>query len=159
MKIAVAGCMGRMGREVLKQVIHGHKRNACELVGAIVHDHVDLDLGTIAGTDLIGMKPSHDAVSITQKADLIIDFTSPIASLNFAKLCSKYRKKLVCGTTGFTVKQLDELNTLAKETAIFYAANMSVGINLLAELVEKAACILEDDYDIEILEAHHNKKT
>ncbi len=158
MKITVAGCMGRMGREALKQVIHAHQRNACELVGAIVHDHVDLDLGTIAGTDLIAMKPSHDAESIIQKADLVIDFTSPVASLNFAKLCAKHAKKLVCGTTGFTFAQLKELDNLAKETTIFYSPNMSIGINLLASLVEKAACILDDEYDIEILEAHHNKK-
>ncbi len=158
MKIAVTGCMGRMGREALKQVIHAHQRNSCELVGAIVHDHVDLDLGAIAGTEAMGIKPSQDAESVIKKADVIIDFTSPIASLNFAKLCAKHNKKLVCGTTGFTSEQLNELANLAKETTIFYTANMSIGINLLAGLVEKAARILDDEYDIEIIEAHHNKK-
>lgn len=158
MKVAITGCMGRMGREVLSQAIHEHQRNHCELIGGITNDHGESDLGIIAGTSLMGLKPSQDAENIIQKADVIIDFTSPIASLKFAKLCAKYGKKLVCGTTGLTSEQLNELDSLAKETAIFYAANMSIGINLLADLVEKAARILDDEYDIEILEAHHNKK-
>jgi 4-hydroxy-tetrahydrodipicolinate reductase len=158
MKIAITGCMGRMGREVLRLAIHEHQRNHCELIGGITNDHIDFDLGIIAATDPIGLKPSQDAESIIQKADTIIDFTSPVASLKFANLCAKHGKKLVCGTTGFTLEQLKEMQRLAKETAIFHTANMSVGINLLAGLVEKAARILDEEYDIEILEAHHNKK-
>ena len=158
MKIAVTGCMGRMGREILKQVLHDHQRNACELIGGIANGHIDADLGTIAGMDLIGLKPSQDAEGTILKADVIIDFTSSIASLKFAELCAKHGKKLVCGTTGFTTEQRKELESFAKKTAILYSPNMSIGINLLASLVEKAACTLDNEFDIEILELHHNKK-
>lgn len=158
MKIAVAGCMGRMGREVLKLLIHEHKRNHCDLVGGIVNTHSEQDLGLIAGLEAFGINSSSDAESIIQNADLLIDFTSSVASIKFAKLCAKHGKKMVCGITGFTLEQHKELEELAKLTPIFYAPNMSIGINLLVGLAEKAAKTLDESFDIEIIEAHHNKK-
>ena len=93
-----------------------------------------------------------------EKSDVIIDFSSPELTLLCAKLASVYGKTLVSGTTGFTLEQKQKLRDYSSDAVIIWSSNMSIGVNLLLTLSEKVANILHDDYDIEILEAHHRNK-
>jgi 4-hydroxy-tetrahydrodipicolinate reductase len=96
--------------------------------------------------------------SAIDKGDVIIDFTFHKATMEFARTAAKYRKAMVIGTTGLTADNLAELKVLAKNFPCVQAPNMSICVNVLFKLVKKTAAILGDDYDIEIIEAHHNKK-
>lgn len=149
MKIGVVGCMGRVGSILVKEITSAHWPDL-ELAG-----------GTALPADIKGDHPffiTSDADQLFQKADAVIDFTSPKATREHAWLAAKHKTALIVGTTGLTVEDEHELEDAAKETTIVYAANMSVGVNVLLDLVEKAAQTLKDDWDIEIFEAHHKHK-
>jgi 4-hydroxy-tetrahydrodipicolinate reductase len=96
--------------------------------------------------------------SVIDKGDVIIDFTFHKATMEFARAAAKHGRAMVIGTTGLTAENLVELKELAKNFPCVQAPNMSVCVNVLLKLVKKTAALLGDDYDIEILEAHHNKK-
>src|SRR5690606_35195900 len=157
-RIAVLGCGGRMGRRLLAisletaggRVVAGTLRTGSPLEGQ--------DLGRLAGHGEIGIKATSDAEGAFGVCDVAIDFTSPQATMEHLKLAVRHRKALVVGTTGLDDEQLAELREAAREVPILYARNMSLGINLLAILVEQAARLLGPEYDIEILEMHHRHK-
>jgi 4-hydroxy-tetrahydrodipicolinate reductase len=144
LKIILSGCNGKMGR-VITDIIN--KRNDASIVAG-----VDLDLSQNGPFPVF-----NNFNDITVDADVIIDFSHPsvlTAMLDFAKA-----KKLaaVIATTGFSNEQIELINSAAKEIPVFFSFNMSLGINLLAELCRKAATVLEG-FDIEIIEKHHNQK-
>lgn len=158
MKIGIIGCSGRMGRTLLHEVIKSEK---CELSGGIDKNDSpfkDSDLGILAGLEAIGLKPSSNLEELIQKSDAIIDFTTPQSSIRCAELTAKHKKIHVIGTTGFSNDEFAKLKKLSSQTPIFWSSNMSVGVNLLFSLVEKVSGILDDDFDIEIVEMHHNRK-
>lgn len=135
MKIGVTGYKGRVGRLLVEEI---ETHQAIEFAG--------------------GIEKGDDADTLFKKADAVIDFTSPLATRKYAWLASKYKTAFVVGTTGLSVEDEGELEEAAKETPIVYAANMSVGVNILLALVEEAASRLAEDWDIEIFEAHHKHK-
>ncbi|MBQ7107840.1 MAG: 4-hydroxy-tetrahydrodipicolinate reductase [Clostridia bacterium] len=144
LKIILSGCNGKMGR-VITDIIN--KRNDAAIVAG-----VDLDISQNGPFPVF-----NNFNDITVDADVIIDFSHPAvltAMLDFAKA-----KKLaaVIATTGFSAEQIDLIKASANEIPVFFSFNMSLGINLLAELCRKAATILEG-FDIEIIEKHHNQK-
>ena len=144
LKIILSGCNGKMGR-VITDIIN--KRNDASIVAG-----VDLDISQNGPFPVF-----NNFNDITVDADVIIDFSHPsvlTAMLDFAKA-----KKLaaVIATTGFSNEQIELINSAAKEIPVFFSFNMSLGINLLAELCRKAATVLEG-FDIEIIEKHHNQK-
>lgn len=157
-RIAVLGCGGRMGRRLLAisletaggRLVAGTLRTGSPLEGQ--------DLGRLAGHGEIGIEATSDAEGAFGVCDVAIDFTSPQATMEHLKLAVRHRKALVVGTTGLDEEQLAELREAAREVPILYARNMSLGINLLAILVEQAARLLGPEYDIEILEMHHRHK-
>lgn len=158
MKIGVVGCTGKMGNEVIKEILNN---KAFELAAGSTdenNDSLGKDLGTIIGSDPIGIAITSNPLELINKAEIIIDFTNTSTSIDYAKLCSQHKKKLVCGTTGFSDKELKILTELAKDTPIFWSPNMSIGVNLLKKLAYISAKILGEDFDVEILEMHHNKK-
>ena len=120
------------------------------------------DCTIVAGVDLNTKSNSYPVFNsfsdITVDADVIIDFSHPSvlnSLLDYAKKCGL---PLVLSTTGYTPEQTEQIKRAAKDIPIFFSFNMSLGINLLIELAKKAACILSDNFDIEIIEAHHNQK-
>ncbi len=134
-KVGITGCNGRMGQTLINEI---NASNSLELAGGIDQ-----------GDD---PKPLFDA------ADVVIDFTIPIATMAHAKIAAETKTALIIGTTGLNEDQEQKLKDAAQKTAIVYAANMSVGVNILLALVEQAASRLGIDWDIEIFETHHNQK-
>lgn len=158
MKIMVAGCAGRMGREVIRAV--GAAADVTLTSGYVLADDRALgrDLGELAGIAATGAVATADLVAAVAVADAIIDFSSPALTLELAALAALEDKILVTGTTGLSDAQQKELEHLADQAAIVQSFNMSMGVNLLAALVEQTAARLNEEFDIEILELHHRHK-
>jgi 4-hydroxy-tetrahydrodipicolinate reductase len=156
--IVVTGASGRMGQTLLR-LLAGDGR--CRLVGAVEregHPWVGRDAGEAMGGAPLGVVVTDDPVDAFARAQGIIDFTAPEASLGFAALAAQARAVHVIGTTGFTGEQIGRLEPAARHAVIVRAGNMSLGVNLLVALTRKVAAALGEDWDIEIVEAHHRMK-
>jgi 4-hydroxy-tetrahydrodipicolinate reductase len=157
LKVVIAGCSGRMGHALLESVF-----SDAELVlhGAI--DRPDSpQIGRDAGEQFgkaSGVKISHDVEAALAGADVLVDFTRPEPSLQYLAACQQAGVKLVIGTTGFSTEQKQQIESAAQDIGIVFAPNMSVGVTLLINLVQSAAKVLAEGYDVEIIEAHHRHK-
>ena len=145
MKVAIAGAGGRMGRTLIDAV---QADRDLTLVSAI-----DVSGSPAVGSQIGGLKVTSDLGAI-DKADVLIDFTRPEGTLKHLE----YAKAMVIGTTGFTEEDKGAIAEAAKRIPIVMAANFAVGVNAVYKLAETAARILGDDYDVEIVEAHHRHK-
>lgn len=162
-KIGVAGCMGRMGRVLLATIATGAAQEGANFVlaggaGRAGSDLIGKDLGELAGIGSLGLRATTSAEALFAEADAVIDFTAPAATLAHAALAAKTGTALIVGTTGMTDQDLETLEEASRSVAVVFARNMSLGVNLLLSLVECVSRILDDDYDIEILEMHHRHK-
>jgi 4-hydroxy-tetrahydrodipicolinate reductase len=158
MRLVVAGAAGRMGR-VLIQVIH--ETAGATLAGAIEQaDSIAIgqDAGLLAGCGGTGVEITGDALSAILGAEALLDFTSPEVSVELSALAAQARIVHVIGTTGFSPAHLAQIEAAARHAVIVRSGNMSLGVNLLAALVEKVARTLGPEYDIEIVEMHHRMK-
>ena len=158
MKIAVMGVAGRMGQELVRAV---HAAQDCEVCGAVEQPNSPLigaDVGTIAGIGPIGINIESDALDVIAKAEGIIDFTTPQATVEFAGLAANARIVHVIGTTGLTEADEAKILAAARHAPIIKAGNMSLGVNLLTAITKRVAEALDTDYDIEIVEMHHRDK-
>ncbi|MFK7863682.1 MAG: 4-hydroxy-tetrahydrodipicolinate reductase [Pseudohongiellaceae bacterium] len=157
LSIAIAGAAGRMGKTLVEAV--AAQSGTLKLSQATVLAD-DPSLGLDAGLLAIG-RPL-EVVTQTEldqtKFDILIDFTSPVATLANLSICQSAAKAVVIGTTGFTEQQLKKIQLAAKTIPIVMAPNYSIGVNLSFRLLEMAAKVLGDDYDVEIYEAHHRHK-
>lgn len=157
LKVVIAGCSGRMGHALLEGVFADSE---LILHGAL--DRADsLQIGRDAGEQFgkaSGVKISHDVEAALKGADVLVDFTRPEASLQYLAACQKAGVKLVIGTTGFSDEQKQLIAAASKNIGIVFAPNMSVGVTLLINLVQSAAKVLSEGYDIEVIEAHHRYK-
>jgi 4-hydroxy-tetrahydrodipicolinate reductase len=156
--IVITGASGRMGQMLIKTVLESP---AARLVGAVEragHDWVGRDLGAAMGGTEIGLAVTDDPLEAFAKAQAVIDFTSPDASVAFAGLAAQARAVHVIGTTGFDDSHLAAFTAAARHAPIVRAGNMSLGVNLLTQLTKKVAAALDEDFDIEVVEAHHNQK-
>lgn len=152
MKIGVLGAGGRMGTMIIREILSGSY--GAEL-GAAVEREGSAKIGSDAGN---GIKITTDKDAAFKGCDVLIDFSSAEACMDHAALAHQYQKPYVVGTTGLGKIEEAALVSAAKKTAIFYTANMSLGVNLLMSLVEQAAAKLNAEFDIEIFEAHHRHK-
>jgi len=156
-KIAIAGCSGRMGRVLLECVAQA---DDLVLHAALEHGGSELlgkDAGGLVGVPC-GVKISADVAAALQGADVLIDFTRPEGTLHHLEVCRKLGVSMVIGTTGFNAQQKAQLGAAAQDIGIMFAPNMSVGVNLVFKLLETASRVLANGYDIEIIEAHHRHK-
>jgi 4-hydroxy-tetrahydrodipicolinate reductase len=156
--IVVTGASGRMGQMLIRTI---DEVDACHLVGAIErkgHAWVGRDVGEAMGGAPLGVIVTDDAIEAFAKAQAVIDFTAPAATVEFAGLAAQARAVHVIGTTGLSGTDLAAINAAARHAVIIRAGNMSLGVNLLTQLTKKVAAALDADFDIEIVEAHHNKK-
>ncbi len=158
MRLVVAGASGRMGRGLVQLI---HETEGATLVDALEQPYsiaIGQDAGLLAGCGRMGVDISGDALKAASIADGILDFTSPRASVELAGLAAQARIVHVIGTTGFSPEDQARLDAAARHAVIVKSGNMSLGVNLLAALVEKVARALGADYDIEIVEMHHRLK-
>ena len=158
MKIGIVGAAGRMGRALVRAVCEA---KGCRVVGATERAGdaaLGQDAGTLAGLDALGVALTADTAALFKAADAVLDFTAPEATLVHAALAAKHGVILVTGTTGLKPAEQAKIAAAAKKIALVQAPNFSVGVNLAMALVEQTARVLDDDFDIEIVEMHHRHK-
>lgn len=156
MRIAVNGAAGAMGKRVVSLIAEAED---CELVAALeAPGHPDLgkDAGAVAGTEPLGVQLSCE---LSGKPEVLVDFSTPEATLARARDCADGGVAILIGTTGLSAEQRAEIEEqIASKVAVLIAPNMSLGVNLLYSLVEHTARALPTGYDIEIVETHHRRK-
>lgn len=156
--IVITGASGRMGQMLINTVVGSDK---CKLVGALErtgHEWVGRDVGEAMGGAPLGVVVSDDPLETFAKAQAVIDFTAPAATVAFAALAAQAQCVHVIGTTGMTDDDIKHLSAAARHATLVRAGNMSLGVNLLTKLSQMVAEALDDEYDIEVIEYHHNQK-
>ncbi len=156
--IAVMGVSGRMGRMILKAVEESESTSLIGVTEVSGHSWIGCDVGKLTLGMSNGVQVSDDPITVFKGADAVIDFTHPEASVNHSVLAAQARTVHVIGTTGFTNSQQKKLSLAAQHAPIIRAGNMSLGVNLLTQITKVVAASLDTNFDIEILETHHNKK-
>lgn len=157
-RIAVVGASGRMGRALIATVL---ETEGASLAGAIERagsDALGQDAGSLVGQGPLDVVLTDDPLPVFADCDAVLDFTAPAATLHYAELAAQARIVHVIGTTGMSVEDDVVLDAAARHAAIIKSGNMSLGVNLLAVLVEQAAAALATDFDIEVVEMHHKAK-
>jgi 4-hydroxy-tetrahydrodipicolinate reductase len=156
-RIAIAGACGRMGQMLIEEVL---KTPGAKLAAAFDmpnHPRLGEDAGALLGKTT-GVAITSDAAQALASADMVIDFTRPQATLELLELAAQRGVKMVIGTTGFNVAEREQIAQAAEKTSVVFAPNMGVGVNATLKLLEVAASILNQGYDIEVIEAHHRHK-
>ena len=158
MGLVVVGAAGRMGRMLIKTI---SESEGCVLAGAVEQPGsiaIGEDAGLLAGAGRANVAITADAEAAFAQADGVLDFTAPSASVHFAEIAARSGSVHVVGTTGLAEEHFAKLRAAAKRARIVQSGNMSMGVNLLAALARKVAATLGEDFDIEVLEMHHNRK-
>jgi 4-hydroxy-tetrahydrodipicolinate reductase len=157
LNVCIAGSTGRMGRALIEALSQAPGLRLSAALEQPGNPHLGRDAGEMLGL--------HCAVAITDKitdalaaSNVLIDFTRPEGTLAHLQVCRARKVKAVIGTTGFTPEQKQTIADASRDIAIVFAPNMSVGVNLCLQLLETAAKVLREGYDIEIIEAHHRHK-
>ncbi|WP_435139797.1 4-hydroxy-tetrahydrodipicolinate reductase [Pseudopelagicola sp. nBUS_19] len=156
--IVITGASGRMGQMLIKTVAESDKAELAGAVERLGHEWVGRDVGEAMGIAPLGVMVTDDPLEAFARAQAVIDFTTPTATLEFAKLAAQARAVHVIGTTGLTEENIAQLKPCARHAVIVRAGNMSLGLNLLTTLTRKVAAALDEDFDIEVVEAHHHHK-
>ncbi len=157
-KIAVAGIGGRMGGLIARLAVQDPDIELTGATEAPGHNLVGKNLSSVLNIEQLRGVVSDNPEDVIKDAEVYVDFTSPSATMKALEVCAHLKKSAVVGTTGLNEEQHNQIKELAKNIAIVFSPNMSLGVNLLAMLVEKTASALGADYDIEIIEAHHRMK-
>lgn len=159
MKLAVVGAGGRMGQALIRAI---HAIDGARLSGALVRPGsalIGCDAGEVAGVGPLDVIITDDRTQVFASAEGVLDFTTPATTVEFARLAAEAHIAHIIGTTGCSAADDEKIRAASRQAAIVKSGNMSLGVNLLAVLVEKAAAALgPDDFDIEILEMHHKHK-
>ena len=145
-QILLNGCLGKMGKMIIDSV---KERENCEIIAGVDYKLPEVPLSFPVYTDF---------TSITENPNVIIDFSNPSAIPSLLKFATENKIPAVICTTGLTENMLDEIHAASEIVPIFFSANMSLGVNLICELAKKAASVLYPDFNIEIIEQHHNQK-
>ena len=157
-RVVITGVCGRMGRCITRGIT---QQTDMELIGAIQypsHPQIGSDAGVVAGIGDIGIAITGELDDVLQNADVVIEFSKPEATLEHLQQVVKADKAIVIGTTGFTSDELATIKTLTSQTRCVMAPNMSLGVNVMIQALELIAKALGNDYNIEVIEAHHNHK-
>src|SRR5690606_30328461 len=157
-RVAIAGAGGRMGRQLIQAALQmdgvalgaALEREGSSLLGA--------DAGELAGAGQTGVTVQSSLEAVKEDFDVFIDFTRPEGTLAHLAFCRQHGKGMVIGTTGFDEVGKQAIQDASTEIAIVFAANFSVGVNVMLKLLEKAAKVMGEYTDIEIVEAHHRHK-
>lgn len=156
--IVVMGGSGRMGRMLIEMI---EAAEGCHLAGvteAPGHPWAGRDLGECLGGAANGVPVTDDPIEVVAKAQAVIDFTTPTATIAMSELTAQARIVHVIGTTGLSEADFEALTHASRHATIIQAGNMSLGVNLLTQLVKQVASALDEDFDIEVIEGHHRHK-
>lgn len=156
-KIAIAGCSGRMGRTLLEAVAQAPDLQLAAALERTGSPYLNKDAGELIGAGC-GISITSDYATALKNCDQLIDFTRPEGTLAHLAVCREAGVKMIIGTTGFSASEKAQLKAASQDIAIVFAPNMSVGVNVTFKLLEIAAKVLNEGYDIEIIEAHHRHK-
>lgn len=156
-KIAIAGCSGRMGRTLLEAVAQAPDLQLAAALERTGSPYLNKDAGELIGAGC-GISITSDYATALKNCDQLIDFTRPEGTLAHLAVCREAGVKMIIGTTGFSASEKAQLKAAAQDIAIVFAPNMSAGVNVTFKLLEIAAKVLNEGYDIEIIEAHHRHK-
>jgi 4-hydroxy-tetrahydrodipicolinate reductase len=157
-RVAVVGAAGRMGKTLIEAITAAEGMTLAAATEVPDSTLVGVDAGQLAGIDPLGVHVSHSLTKVIDDFDVIIDFTSPAATMVHLDVCRQHGKAMVIGTTGLDEQQKGAIESAAADINIVFAPNMSVGVNLCFRLLELAAQVMGEDADIEIIEAHHRHK-
>ena len=158
MKLVVVGAAGRMGRTLIRMIA---ETDGVELSGAIEQPgspHLGQDAGLMAGAGAANVAISDDPLPVFARADGVLDFTVPAATVLFAGYAAQANVAHIIGTTGCSAEDDAKIRAASRHAPIVKSGNMSLGVNLLAVLAKQAAQALGEDFDIEVLEMHHRHK-
>ena len=156
--VIVAGAAGRMGSRLIALIKEG---SVFALAGAVEgkgHHVLGQDAGEAAGVGKIGVPITDDVSRLLDRAEVVIDFSAPEATLRHLRAVAERRRAMVIGTIGLNAVELGELESLAGQVPCVFSPNMSVGVNLICKVISEMAKTLGDEYDIEVIEAHHRLK-
>lgn len=156
--IVITGASGRMGQMLIHTVLASDKVRLVGCIERAGHAWIGQDVGAAMGGAIVGVTVTDDPLEAFAKAQAVIDFTAPAATVEFAALAAQARAVHVVGTTGLEPAHLEKISAAARHAVIVRAGNMSLGVNLLVRLTQKVAEALDADWDIEIVEAHHRHK-
>lgn len=155
--IAVAGIAGRMGRTLIEAIVKADDMALAAAFDRPGTAQMGRDAGEFLGVTT-GVQVSDDFAAGIRAARCLIDFTRPEGTLEHLAACREAKVAMVIGTTGFSPEQKGQIQAAAQEIPIVFAPNMSVGVNLVFKLLDTAARVLQQGYDVEIIEAHHRHK-
>lgn len=157
-RVAVIGAAGRMGRALIQAVTEGEGVTLSAAIDRPGNSLIGTDAGEMAAIGKLGVTVADSLEAVKDDFDVLIDFTAPAATVANARFCAEHGKKMAIGTTGLSEDEKAQLAESAQKTAIMFAPNMSMGVNLCFKLLEIAAKVLGDEVDIEVVEAHHRHK-
>ncbi|ABC83832.1 4-hydroxy-tetrahydrodipicolinate reductase [Anaeromyxobacter dehalogenans] len=157
-KVVVTGAAGRMGTQIVRLVRATPGLSVSGAVERAGSPAIGKDAGTLAGGEPLGVAVVDDLAKALPGADVVIDFTSHEASVRHAQACAAAGVALVIGSTGFTPDAKAKVAEAARKVPVVLSPNMSVGVNVVFELVRQAARVLGDAYDVEVVEIHHKHK-
>ncbi|MCE2415147.1 4-hydroxy-tetrahydrodipicolinate reductase [Candidatus Poribacteria bacterium] len=158
MRVVITGVCGRMGRCLTRGI---SQQSDMQLVGAVqypAHPQLGNDAGVVAGIDNIGVAITGELDDVLHRSDVVIEFSKPKAALDYLQRVVGADKAMVLGTTGFTAAELASIKNFASRIRCVMAPNMSLGVNVMLQALELIAKALGNDYNIEMIEAHHNHK-
>jgi len=157
-KVVVCGGCGKMGSKVSQLINQNEDMKLVGVIESPSHPDIGKDWGTTIGLGKTDIIISDNLEETIQKASQIVEFTNPQVSIQHLEIVSKYKKAMIMGTTGFLPEETEKIKNLARDIPFLLSPNMSLGVNLLFKLAVEVATVLGDDYDIEIMEAHHRFK-
>ena len=157
-KAGVAGAAGRMGQRIVHAIAENTGLQLVAALDAHGHEALGQDAGSRAGLPPVGVPICADLSGVLDAVDVLMDFSHHEASMTHLRQAVVQKKAVVIGTTGFTPQEWDEIRRIGPSTRCLVSANMSVGVNVVWRILEDVARTLGDDYDVEIVEAHHRRK-
>lgn len=158
LKIAITGAAGRMGKALIQAIANAQDLQLMVAIEKIDSPVLNLDSGEVAGIGRNGIIITSNLAATLDAFEVLIDFSTPMATLHNAELCRTTHRRLIIGTTGINNTVRTQLNEIAQQIPIVMAPNMSIGVNLCFKLLKVAAQVMGKDVDIEIFEAHHHHK-
>lgn len=157
-KVAISSGTGKMGQALLESVDHHPHFELTAVIVSAANPTLTKEVGTLIGINAFPFKPTDDLSKVIAHFDVLIDFTTPQATLDHLTICQQHRKKVVIGTTGFNNAQKAQIKKISQQIPIVFSANMSVGMNVCFALIEQSVKLLKNIADVEIIEAHHRHK-
>jgi 4-hydroxy-tetrahydrodipicolinate reductase len=156
--VIICGGCGKMASQIARKVYDEESLKLAGIIESPNHPSIGQDWGMATGMGKKNIKIETELENIINKGEVVVDFTNPEATMEHLEICSKNKKAMVIGTTGLNESQVLEVEKESNIIPILFSPNMALGVNLLFELVKKVAGILNEQYDVEIIETHHHYK-